>query len=66
VYAALASSDTCKFLPLLVDPLPQSDAPAIKAIIVLDGSGKRLVAKYYSKTEFPTKARQARALATSF
>jgi hypothetical protein len=50
----------------LVDPLPQSDAPAIKAIIVLDGSGKRLVAKYYSKTEFPTKARQARALATSF
>jgi hypothetical protein len=32
----------------------------IKAIVVLDGAGKRICAKYYSKTEFP-KAKQVRA-----
>ncbi len=36
----------------------QSDAPLVKAIVVLDGTGRRVCAKYYAKAEFPSKAKQ--------
>ena len=36
----------------------QASTPEIKAIVVLDGNGQRICAKYYKKAEFPTKAKQ--------
>lgn len=35
-----------------------ASTPEIKAIIVLDGTGQRICAKYYKKAEFPSKAKQ--------
>ena len=32
--------------------------PMVKAILILDGEGNRLAAKYYEKAEFPTDEEQ--------